>query len=81
MALQLLVMLWWLLWQLKQISPSVRPGQGEQILKKSASGSHPYLPLHLICFKLSSDPNITWFKFFRFRLWPPLPIPRLKDQD
>lgn len=78
---QLLMMLWWLLWQLKQISPSVRPGQGEQILKKAASSSHPYLPLHLTCFKLSSDPNITWFKFFRFRLWPPSPIPRLKDQD
>lgn len=68
-------------WQLKLISPSVRPGQEEQILRKAASSSHPYLPHHLTCFKLSSDPNIIWFKFFRFRLWPPLPIPCLKDQD
>lgn len=65
----------------KQISPSVRPGQEEQILRKAASSSHPYLPPHLTCFKLSWDPNITWFRFFRFRLWPPSPIPRSKDQD
>lgn len=38
---------------------------------EAATISAPYLPPYLVHFKLSVDPNVIWFKFFRSRLWPP----------
>jgi len=38
---------------------------------KASALSAPYLPPYLAYFRLSTDPNVIWFKFLRFRLWPP----------
>lgn len=75
----LLVMPRWLL----RVAEEDVPKRQTSVVKRIAGGavferraeaatiSAPYLPPYLADFKLSMDPNVIWFKFFRFRLWPP----------
>ena len=76
---QLLVMLRRLLWVAEADVPkcqasAVKGNAGGAVFERreeAATISAPYLPPYLAHFKLSMDPNVIWFKFFRFRLWPP----------